>query len=540
MKSRSASATATLLAAFFCITPGHSAQRAVVVGIDAYVPGNTLQGCASDAARFAGLLKATYAFADQDIKILTNKEATRSSIVKTVEEHLIAAGKSGDVAVFYFAGHGTPTLDLDGDEADFRDETLLPADADDTKPQSWLPDDELAKLLARIPAARIVVVLDASTCGEGKRLDSLAESRSVDFGSRYNEFIDGNAAFVPDGLARELQENKKVVLLAACQPNQKAFELREKALENIDPKGTKAAGVFTSTLCTTLEKTPDLSFAKLDEVLTAQLAETASKAGLAVQKPIIISSALNESVTACLSSGKAQPAVADAGTGQPPPPNPPTTPQTPPTVAGEGTPASPPATPPTPATAPTPTFAPDGVITSGSIKLNLKTNGRRFKEGDKLTVELSAEKDCFVRLYYLSAEHKVQQIFPNKFQQENRLKAGQTITIPGATADFDFTMTKPYGNEVLKAVACATQFTDLQGDDWASQLFQAYDNPSLQSMSVRGIRIDEKQKQTPEIGEATLIYRVTDKDTPPPPPAAQAAPAAAPSSNPPAPPAVQP
>lgn len=177
-------------------------------------------------------------------------------------------------------------------------------------------------------------------------------------------------------------------------------------------------------------------------------------------------------------------------------------------IRGQETPVATPAAAPASASVPaTPaiTYTSDSVILTGSIKLDLKTNGRKFTDGHLLTVQVGADQDCFIRLYYLSANNKVSQIFPNQYQKENRLSKGNTVIIPGPTAEFALKMGKPFGNEVLKLVASTEQFTDLEDDKWAQQLFQSYAQSDLQSMSTRGIVTDAKERK---FGEAVLIYSV--------------------------------
>ena len=181
-----------------------------------------------------------------------------------------------------------------------------------------------------------------------------------------------------------------------------------------------------------------------------------------------------------------------------------------------------------PAPAPVPpapqiTMTADSVVLSGSIKLDLKTNGRNFTAGDLLTVQVSADQDCYIRIYYLSADNKVAQIFPNQYQKENAIRKGATVTIPGPTAEFALRMGMPYGNEVLKVVASAEQFTDLENDKWAQHLFQSYTQSDLQSMSTRGI-VKEATKR--KFGEAVLIYSVREKSAGDAPAAATPTPAA--------------
>ena len=88
-----------------------------------------------------------------EAKLLTNEEATTANIRQALNETLVAAG-TDDVALFYFAGHGTEA------------HQLVPHDADvaaiDT---STIPMDELATHLADSKARVVIVILDCCFSG---------------------------------------------------------------------------------------------------------------------------------------------------------------------------------------------------------------------------------------------------------------------------------------------------------------------------------------------------------------------------------------
>jgi hypothetical protein len=56
---------------------------------------------------------------------------------------------------------------------------------------------------------------------------------------------------------------------------------------------------------------------------------------------------------------------------------------------------------------------------------------------------------------YVDAQGKLNTIFPNDWSSPGvgRIKAGAICTIPSATDDFKFTVSPPFGNEAIKALA---------------------------------------------------------------------------------------
>ena len=145
---------------------------------------------------------------------------------------------------------------------------------------------------------------------------------------------------------------------------------------------------------------------------------------------------------------------------------------------------------------------------SGDIALTLATDKTIYKEGELMTVTITPDLDCYLRLYYLSADHAVHQIFPNKYLADTAVKKGQTVTLPGAGASFEFRMGAPFGNETLLAVASSIPFTDKTAQATQDQLFQEFKDTNLEALAHRGISVDEKKALT---GRALHLYRVQPK-----------------------------
>jgi len=84
-----------------------------------------------------------------------------------------------------------------------------------------------------------------------------------------------------------------------------------------------------------------------------------------------------------------------------------------------------------------------------------------YVEGEKLTVLVEAEKDCYVRVYHVAWEERTfTLLFPNKMEPEGFLSAGQVRRIPGPGMGYSFEVAKPYGVDAIIAVASAEPFED--------------------------------------------------------------------------------
>ncbi len=90
------------------------------------------------------------------------------------------------------------------------------------------------------------------------------------------------------------------------------------------------------------------------------------------------------------------------------------------------------------------------------LKLALWTDkGRKpsYQEGEQMVAFLKADRDCYVQLIYHDAEGRDFLIFPKRFRRDNFIKAGKVYQIPGPGDRFRFTVSPPFGTEVLKAFA---------------------------------------------------------------------------------------
>lgn len=157
-------------------TPENGAQRrALLIGIDEYrspsVP--DLLGASNDVALMRRVLRTRHGFGD--IRTLTNADATRDGILDAMRR-LVADCGPDDVAYVHYSGHGAQVADLNGDEDDALDETLVPHDAR-TDGVADIVDDELDALFASFRTPHVVVVFDSCHSGTALRFGSPGVTR---------------------------------------------------------------------------------------------------------------------------------------------------------------------------------------------------------------------------------------------------------------------------------------------------------------------------------------------------------------------------
>jgi metacaspase-1 len=104
-----------------------------LIGINYFGTSRPLEGCINDVRQIAPFLNQRYGFSYDDMVILTDDQQnplsrpTRANIISAMH-WLVAGAQPNDSFFFHFSGHGSQTLDLDGDEEDGFDETILPVD----------------------------------------------------------------------------------------------------------------------------------------------------------------------------------------------------------------------------------------------------------------------------------------------------------------------------------------------------------------------------------------------------------------------------
>lgn len=142
---------------------------ALLVAIDDYPPPvSKLKGCKNDANAMKAYLEKRFPKEQLVLKTLYDKDATRLNILQTFEGHLGQAGKE-DVALFYYAGHGSqePANEAFWElEPDHKNETLVCYDSR-IEDGMDLADKELASTIDCVAGLCNNVVLIIDACHSG-------------------------------------------------------------------------------------------------------------------------------------------------------------------------------------------------------------------------------------------------------------------------------------------------------------------------------------------------------------------------------------
>lgn len=207
------------------------AKKAFCVGINDYpYDGSDLNGCVNDARAWAALLTDHFDFPQADVRLITDSEATKRTMVDGIKE-LLAGAQSGEVLVFTNSSHGTYVAETGGDEPTY-DEALCPYDV----AENVLVDDELRELFADLPrGVALIVISDSCHSGTVTRA-ALSENlpgmrvpddRRVRF---LNPALRGDRVLANPWRARPTREVKypeskmKEILLSGCTDKEYSYD----------------------------------------------------------------------------------------------------------------------------------------------------------------------------------------------------------------------------------------------------------------------------------------------------------------------------
>ncbi|MFR9164945.1 MAG: caspase family protein [Dysgonomonas sp.] len=214
--------------------------RALFVAIDKYPEGSgwSLIHAANDYEIIIPMLKKK-GFADENIFVLLNEEATKANIEKKLDE-IFSLSDKGDYIYIHFSCHGQQMFDDNGDEPDGLDEAIIPYDAQRRykkgiyEGENHLRDDMLGRLTDNIRykignKGNMVIILDACHSGTGTR-----EGDDDEY-IRGTGYVFAPEGYVypkidPDKVRFNLNNNKymsPVTVISACKDSEINYEYKD-------------------------------------------------------------------------------------------------------------------------------------------------------------------------------------------------------------------------------------------------------------------------------------------------------------------------
>jgi Caspase domain len=166
-------------------------KRAVIVGINDYTgidaSGNSNLGCCvSDANSISDLVQSAMGFNSGDVTLITDQAATRSAVLSALQA-MIAASQPGDVALFYYSGHGSAEAD---DPTNPTCERFYESICTATRP--FLTDKDLFGIASQLQQSVVNFTVIADSCHSGgmdQEVDAVAKYKSLALGSDLSQKI---------------------------------------------------------------------------------------------------------------------------------------------------------------------------------------------------------------------------------------------------------------------------------------------------------------------------------------------------------------
>ncbi len=120
-----------------------------------------------------------------------------------------------------------------------------------------------------------------------------------------------------------------------------------------------------------------------------------------------------------------------------------------------------------------------------------------FVDGDRISFLLSLERDAYVYLFYRDADKNLLQLLPNRRMPDQFFTAGLFMPVPNADQPFQFTVSPPYGDESLFALASDVGGLEFAGDELANGLI-------LMERDIERLSADIRQASEVSFGRAEL------------------------------------
>lgn len=117
-----------------------------------------------------------------------------------------------------------------------------------------------------------------------------------------------------------------------------------------------------------------------------------------------------------------------------------------------------------------------------SFNIDVWTDKKRYRIGEAICFYFRSDQDCYLTLVDYETNGNVKVLFPNRYYQNNSIRAGKTYIIPGSEYGFKLTVEPPPGIERIKAIA-TTEPLSLFNLNFTRNFF-----PPVERSNTRGMR----------------------------------------------------
>lgn len=210
-------------------------KKALLIGINYTGTSNQLYGCINDVNSIKERI-SKQGFNDITvITDLTTKKATRNNILEEFKNLLINS-QEGDLLFLLYSGHGSYTIDRNGDEKTGYDQLIVPCDF------NMILDDDLKSIIQKNLKPNVTLFGMFDSCFSGSVLDLRYQYMDT---LNYDKFTEN---------IKQLETNGDVFMISGCSDYQTSAD----AFIN-----NKASGAMTWSLLEALKQKPNCSWREL-------------------------------------------------------------------------------------------------------------------------------------------------------------------------------------------------------------------------------------------------------------------------------------
>lgn len=144
------------------------------------------------------------------------------------------------------------------------------------------------------------------------------------------------------------------------------------------------------------------------------------------------------------------------------------------------------------------------------VAVDVNRKSREYRQGDNFSLTVASEEDAYLYVLYQQADGKVFQVYPNKFQPNNIVKARQAVHVPAENDMFRWSVGAPFGKETVKVIASKEPVDVLSDPGFIKARFNPVDEKQ-----VKGIEVEMAEAKPIRWAESDVSITTVPNTLPP-------------------------
>jgi hypothetical protein len=143
-----------------------------------------------------------------------------------------------------------------------------------------------------------------------------------------------------------------------------------------------------------------------------------------------------------------------------------------------------------------------------SIQLTAAVDRRdsTYAKGDTVKIRVKTNEDAYITVFNIGPAGKVTQLFPNKYQKENQIRANREAEVPSAGSKTEIKVSGDLGAEVIKVIATDKPIKILPDSIMvAGEVFQSVEGGV--DAFVQNLEVTTKASPADKISQVSLAIK---------------------------------